>query len=236
MKRASRIFGIFALAVIGLSAAVIAWLAATTVSAADLPPLKTGDIVFQDSGGGQGLAIMLASRSPYTHTGLIEIAPDGTPLVVEAVGPVRTIPLDRWIANGTARRITIKRVKGLTSAAAQSAIARAHTYDGYPYDIYFHDSRDAIYCSELVYAAFKEGPNISVGRVEKIRDLAINNSPTRSLIEARWQRYPPCQAKGIASFDACFQVILEQTLVTPASIARHPALELVYSNFGPAGD
>ena len=36
-----------------------------------------------------------------------------------------------------------------------------------------------------------------------------------------------------ANFNACYKLILDQTLVTPASIARDPKLELIYSNFGP---
>ena len=212
------------------------WLNVTTVGAASLPPLKTGDIVFQDSGGGQGMAIMLASRSVYTHVGLIELSPDGTPLVVEAVGPVRTVPLDQWIAKGTAHRITVKRIKGLSEPEAKNAVARAHTYDGYPYDIFFHDTRDAIYCSELVHAAYLESSGRVVGRVEKVRDLSIDNSAARTLIEARWQNYPPCKVKGITTFDACFALILDQTLVTPASLARDPQMETIYTNFGVIGD
>lgn len=227
------------LSTVSIAAAAVGvaiWLNATAVTAQSLPPLATGDIVFQDSGGGQGLAIMLASRSIYTHVGLIELSPNGVPLVVEAAGPVRTVPLDQWIAKGNAHRITIKRIKGLSDAEAISAVARAHTYDGYPYDIFFHDSRDAIYCSELVHAAYLESSGRSVGRVEKVRELSIDNSATRSLIEARWQKYPPCQAKGITTFDACYALILEQTLVTPASLARDPQMETVYSNFGVLGE
>lgn len=236
MTRIFRFAARSAFALILTGAAGLLWLKATTVSAASLPPLKTGDIVFQDSGGGQGLAIMLASRSAYTHVGLIEIADDGTPLVVEAAGPVRTVPLDRWIATGRAHRITIKRIKGLGDADAQAAVARAHAYDGYPYDIFFHDSRDAIYCSELVHAAYLESSGRIVGRVEKVRDLSIDNSATRSLIEARWRKYPLCQAQGITTFDACFALILEQPLLTPASLARDPQLETIYSNFGVIGE
>ena len=236
MKRIFRwTLSVLLVAIAGLGM-FVAWLSGTAVSAEELPPLKTGDIVFQESGGGQRLAIMLASHSLYTHTGLIELAADGTPLVVEAAGPVRTVPLKYWINNGTANRITIKRIKGLSESDARAAVARAHTYDGVPYDIFFLNTRDAIYCSELIYAAFKEGPKIAVGREEKVRDLHFDNAAVRHLIEARWQKHPLCQSKDIATFEACYQVILDQTLVTPASVARDPKLELVYSNFGIAGD
>ena len=35
-----------------------------------------------------------------------------------------------------------------------------------------------------------------------------------------------------ASLEACYNTILDQSLVTPASIARDQKLELVFTNFG----
>jgi cell wall-associated NlpC family hydrolase len=216
--------------------ALLAWLNLTTITAAELPPLKNGDLVFQESGSGQGVAIMLASGSLYTHMGMIEIDRQGRPQVIEAVGPVRTVSLDRWIGNGTGGRITIKRIKGLTDEEARRAIQRARHYLGKPYDIFFYESRDAIYCSELVYAAYKEGAGIEIGRPEKVSELNIDNAASRKLIEARWRRHPLCRKEGARSFDACFRLILDQTLVTPVSLARDARMELVYSNFGLAGE
>ena len=236
MKRLLRACVVVAALLAVISASLLTWLNITAIAADELPPLRNGDIVFQDSGGAQGVAIMFASRSLYTHVGLIEMAPDGKALVVEAVGPVRTIPLDRWIARGRGKRITIKRLKNLDEPKAKAVIARAHHYDGYPYYIFFYDSRDAIYCSELVYAAFIEAIGISVGRVEKLRDLHIDNVAVRKLIESRWQRHPLCQSNATTTFDACYALVLEQTMVTPASIARDPQMDLVYSNFGVMGD
>lgn len=211
------------------------WFSMTAVSSADLPPLKTGDIVFQESGSGQSLAIGLASRSFYTHTGLIEMR-DGEAFVVEAVGPVQTTPLDRWIKHGTGGRITVKRVKGLDEAAAAQTIAAAHTHDGKPYDIFFYNDRDAIYCSELVHIAFKDGAGLSIGKQERVKDLAIDNAASRALIKERWQRYPGCIASNAATYEACYAIILEETLVTPASVARDARLETIFTNFGLAAD
>lgn len=206
------------------------------VAAAELPPLRVGDIVFQTTEGGQSPAIMFASGSLYTHMGLVEIDNNGQPMVVEAVGPVRTIPLKKWIAKGVGNRITIKRIKGLSEEDARAAVARAHAYDGRPYDPYFYSSRDALYCSELVYAAYKEGPNVTVGTEQKVRDLKINHRAVRKLIEARWRKHPACQTRATSNFEACYKTILDQELVTPVSIARDDKLELVYSNFGPGAE
>lgn len=209
---------------------------AAPAKAGELPPLKSGDIVFQTTEGGQSPAIMFASGSLYTHMGLVEIDKNGQPMVVEAVGPVRTIPFKTWIAKGVGSRVTVKRIKGLSEEDAKAAIAKAHAYDGRPYDPYFYSSRDALYCSELVYAAYKEGPNLTVGTEQKVRDLKINHRAVRKLIEARWRRHPACQTRATSNFEACFEKILDQDLVTPVSIARDDKLELVYSNFGPGAE
>ena len=206
---------------------------ATPTAAAEMPALKTGDIVFQTTAGGQSTAIMFASGSLYTHMGVVELDKTGKPMVVEAVGPVRTIPLQKWVAKGIGKRVTVKRVTGLTEEQAKAAVGRAHYYDGRPYDIFFYESKDAIYCSELVHAAFKEGPQLTLGTEEKVSDLKINNIAARKLIEQRWRKHPACQSRQTANFKTCFQIILNQTLVTPASIARDPKLELIYTNFGP---
>ena len=214
----------------------VLWLSLTSVSAKDLPTLQTGDIVFQESGNSQSFAIALASGSLYTHTGLIEISADGRVNVVEATGPVRTTSLDKWIEHGTGGRITIKRVKGLEAYAARKALAAAHAHDGKPYDYFFYKGRDAIYCSELVHLAFKDGAGLTIGAEQRVKDLNIDNAAVRSLIEARWLQYPECVAKKAASFGACYPMILEETLVTPASVARDAKLETIFTNFGPAGD
>lgn len=216
----------------------LGWLAAATaagpatVPAKDIPALKTGDIVFQTTTGPQSTAIMMASGSRYTHVGIVELDSGGKPMVVEAVGPVRTISFDKWVAKGVGKTITIKRFKDLDEQLAKKAVARAHFYDGRPYDIYFHDSRNAIYCSELVHAAFKEGAAISVGKVERLAELNVHNAAAQEVIKARWKGHPTCRAKKAGSFSACYSLILEETLVTPASIARDPQLETIFTSFG----
>ncbi|MEQ1717806.1 MAG: YiiX/YebB-like N1pC/P60 family cysteine hydrolase, partial [Hyphomicrobium sp.] len=176
MKRTLRL--LLALPVIlALGAALVwGWLDATRVSAGGLPPLKTGDLVFQESGNTQSAAIALASRSLYTHVGIVEIDSQGRLFVVEAAGPVRTVALNDWIAHGTAGRITVKRVKGLDDVQARKAIAAAHVYDGRPYDVYFTDDRETLYCSELVHLAFKEGAGLELGAGQRVKDLHIANA------------------------------------------------------------
>lgn len=198
----------------------------------ELPPLKTGDIIFQNTVTSASDAIMLASGTLYTHVGIVEIDKAGRPNVIEAVGPVQVVSLNTWKRKGTGNRITIKRIKGLDEADAKQALARARRYLGRPYDHYFYESRDQIYCSELVYAAFKEGAGITVGREETVRDLKIDTDAAQKLIQQRWKSHPLCKAKRAKTFKACYALILDQTLVTPASIARDAQVETIYTSFG----
>lgn len=204
----------------------------TLAPAEDLPPLKAGDIVFQTTTTSASDAIMLASGTKYTHVGLVEIDKAGHAQVLEAVGPVREVSLKDWIRKGNGRLVTIKRIKGLDETKAKEAIASARRYLGRPYDHFFYETRDQIYCSELVYAAFKDGPGMTVGTEEKVRDLNIDTAAAQKLIAQRWKSHPLCKAKGAKSFEACYALILDQTLVTPASIARDPQMELVYTTYG----
>ena len=223
MKKIAALLALLPLAGLGLVA---------NTADAELPPLKTGDIVFQNTANAAQQAIMLASGTEYTHVGLVEIDGKGRANVIEAVGPVRVVPLDRWIRNGSGERVTIKRVKDLSEDDAKEAVRRARVYLGRPYDHFFYETRDQIYCSELIHAAFKEGPDIEVGKVEKMGDLNIDTPVARKLIQQRWKAHPLCKTKGAKTFEACYGLIVEQSVVTPASIARDPQMELVYSNFG----
>ena len=145
---------------LGLSvtgASFAAWLAVTRVKAGELPPLKNGDIIFQASGNTQSKAISLASHSLYTHTGIVEISPNGQAQVIEAVGPVRTIGLEKWLQHGAGGRVTVKRLKGLSKENAKKVIKAAHVYDGKPYDIFFYKGRDAIYCTQERFRGRRRG-------------------------------------------------------------------------------
>jgi hypothetical protein len=60
---------------------------------------RNGDIVFQTSRSPQSLAIQLATKSPYSHMGIVYVQ-GGAPFVFEAVQPVKLTPLRSWIERG----------------------------------------------------------------------------------------------------------------------------------------
>ncbi len=206
------------------------WLSFTSVSARDLPPLQTGDVIFHTSRSSQSTAILLASRSPYSHMGLIELDASGHVFVEEATGPVKLTPIDEWIKRGLGGRVMIKRFEGLSMQQGKDILLAAHKYDGLPYDIYFLPDKDHIYCSELVRYAFEEGAKIQLGTMQTVSELKVDNFAARRLIKRRWERDPICQTAG-ETFETCFTKILQQPLITPASIAADPRMKVIFSNF-----
>jgi cell wall-associated NlpC family hydrolase len=195
----------------------------------ELPTLKEGDIIFQTNLAPQSIATMLASDTLYTHVGIIHLVPHGQPVVIE-VGPVRETPLKGFMARGVGSWVSIRRIKDLSSGDAEKAIAWARQQFGKPYDLFFLNRHDRFYCSQLVEDAFKDGAGISLGKYEKIGELK-KSSAMDKVIESRWQMYPLCHGDKSMTYDKCYRIIMAQDIITPASIARDPRMEGVYSNY-----
>jgi len=77
---------------------------------ADNDEIKNGDLIFQTSLSGQSKAIQLATNSKYSHCGIV-YTDNGQFYVFEAIQPVKTTPLDKWIARGKDGHFVIKRLK-----------------------------------------------------------------------------------------------------------------------------
>ena len=115
--------------------------------------IKNGDLIFQTSLSGQSKAIQLATKSKYSHCGLI-YKDDNEFYVFEAVQPVKRTPLDKWIVRGQDGKYVIKRLKNadqvLTPATLTKMKQVGDQFNGKNYDLTFEWSDDKIYCSELI--------------------------------------------------------------------------------------
>ncbi|EGF89243.1 hypothetical protein ABI_45900 [Asticcacaulis biprosthecium C19] len=189
------------------------------------PAYQDGDLIFQTSGSHQSAAILAATGSAFTHMGIVERRKDGW-YVIEAGGTVRSVPLRSWIKRGQGGRYAIYR-HPLSNDQARTILRAAHGLDGRPYDIFFSFENRAIYCSELPYLAYGKA-GLTIGRVQKVRDLNADNGLAKGLIEKRWQRHEDC--KGL-DFEACYARILDQDLVTPVSIAKDGQFRQIFSNY-----
>lgn len=109
--------------------------------------LKDGDLIFQTSQSAQSQAIQVATKSNYSHCGILY--KDGDKLFVfEAIQPVQTTPLDKWIARGKDSHYVVKRLKNadkvLTSDNLKKMKSAGKKMLGKNYDLYFEWSNDRI--------------------------------------------------------------------------------------------
>ena len=206
-------------------------LAALPAQSQDLPPLQRGDVIFQNSRSAQSLAILLATDSPFTHVGIVDFDGDGNPVVLEAVKTTRETPLDVWVAQGKDGAVAVYRMEGLTKAQALAATKAARSHFGKGYDPYFYRTEDALYCSELVHVAFRDGMGAALGREQRLGELDLDSAAVRVLIEDRWQSHPACSAGTAQDADSCLALIRDEPLVTPQAVAEDDRLQLIWSSF-----
>lgn len=220
------------LAVLCLLVLFYGYLRFTAAEANSLPALQDGDLVFNTSPARQSLPIMIATQSPLTHMGIVRLDQNGQPFVLEASYTVRETPLQEWIDIGVGGRLQVMRLKETPDAQElQKAFDWIEKQMGKPYDIFFTNGHDRFYCSELVYDALRNKAGVTIGQVQKVGELKLDSAPVQKLIAARWQKYPLCRAQGITDFEACFAIIKQQNLITPASMAADDKLATVYSNY-----
>jgi hypothetical protein len=166
-------------------------------------------VVLQTSRSGQSDAISWATKSPWTHIGLVDLEPDGTPVVIEAIGRVSVTPWKAFRARGRGD-VLVLRPRDLDARRRGRVVAEARRFLGRRYDALFGWGDDRIYCSELVVKAFARGAGFELGRMERLGDL--RTAGLERAIRARWGGAVPKDLR----------------LVTPASIADDSDLSRVY--------
>ena len=182
----------------------------------DNSELKNGDIIFQTSKSSQSRAIQIASKSIYSHVGII-YTNDNEHYVFEASSKVKLTPLDKWINNGVDGKYVVKRIKDSEKILTQNTLKNmksvGENFKGKNYDKYFNWSDNELYCSELVWKIYKKAVKIELGKLEKISDLNLN----KEVIDQLNIRY-----KG--------KVPYNELLITPAQIFNSDKLITIYNN------
>jgi len=184
---------------------------------ADNNNIKNGDIIFQTSLSAQSKAIQLATKSKYSHCGLIyKVGSDY--FVFEAIQPVKRTPLDKWIARGQDGKYVIKRLKNADSILTESTLKKmkeiADEFDGKNYDLTFEWSDDRIYCSELIWKIYKRGAGIELGKLQKLREFDLSNESVKIKMKERYGENIPS----------------EELVISPASIFESDNLMTVKAN------
>ncbi|MDR3178161.1 MAG: hypothetical protein LBT96_04175, partial [Campylobacteraceae bacterium] len=133
---------------------------------ADARGVQEGDIIFQTSLSSQSRAIQLATKSKYSHMGLI-LKEQGRFYVFEAVKNVKKTPLEEWIKRGEGGKYVIKRLKNADTFLDAKTLSKikgeAEKFSGKEYDLTFEWSDEKMYCSELVWKIYKQSVDLEVG-------------------------------------------------------------------------
>ncbi len=176
---------------------------------------QSGDIIFQTSRSSQSLAIQRATKSRYSHMGIVYLH-SGSPFVFEAVEPVKLTPLREWVERGNGGHYVVKRLtmakRILTDQALRKMLQIGETFEGKHYDLYFEWSDDRVYCSELVWKIYKRALGMEIGSLQTMNDFDLSD--------------PVVQAKLIERFGQ--SVPLDEKVISPAAMFASDQLMTVY--------
>jgi uncharacterized protein YycO len=176
---------------------------------ADYAP-QEGDIAFQSLPHNAIIDTIEGSTgSPFSHCGILHRV--GTEWkVIEAIGPVKETSITAWEMQGREGRFTVYRLRPKYRDKIPAFVKAAQGYEGLPYDLHYDMDDKAIYCSELIYKAFRKATGEELGHLQKLSEL-------------KWQPYEAVikQIEGGT-------VPLDRVLITPRSMSEASQLEKVY--------
>lgn len=171
---------------------------------------REGDIAFQSLPHNAIIDTIEGSTgSPYSHCGILhQIGTEWK--VIEAIGPVKETSITAWEMQGRDGHFTVYRLKPKYHDKIPAFIKAAQGYEGLPYDIHYDLDDKAIYCSELIFKAFRKVTGEELGHLQKLGEL-------------KWQPYEPVikQIEGGT-------VPLDRVLITPRSLSEAAQLEKVF--------
>lgn len=176
-----------------------------------------GDLIFQTSLSRQSKAIQLATKSKYSHCGLI--FKEGNKFYVfEAVQAVKKTPLDKWIARGQNGHFVIKRLKNAEQVLTNDALAKmkqvGQEFSGKNYDLTFEWSDNKIYCSELIWKVYQRATGVEIGKLEKLKDFDLTDEAVKSKMKERYGNNLP----------------LNEVVISPKSIFDSELLMTIKTN------
>ncbi|MBT5910403.1 MAG: hypothetical protein HOH25_11425 [Opitutae bacterium] len=175
---------------------------------------QAGDVLFQALPKGVDLveAIEGVTRSNYSHCGVVLKGKDGSWKVFESIGLVGAIPLKNWVSRGRGKKFSAFRLKEEHASELPKFKSALAKYAGRPYDLRYRMDDKFIYCSELVYKAYRDATGKPLGKLAKLGDL--NWRPYLATIRKYEGGDPP----------------LDREMITPIDLSKAPQLQKVFDN------
>jgi hypothetical protein len=171
---------------------------------------QEGDIVFQSLQRSPLVnAIEGVSQSPYSHCGIVARR-DGKWIVYEAFHNVEATPLRQFLFRGREQGFAVYRLRPAYRPFVPATIEHAAQYLGRPYDVRYRMDDEKIYCSELIFKAYRQASGgDELGRLTRLGDL-------------NWRPF----VKTIEHFEQG-PVPLDREIITPQAMAATTQLEFV---------
>jgi len=168
-----------------------------------------GDIIFQSLPKVVDLVIAIegVTSSKYSHVGIV-IKKDNKWYVREAMGVVKDTPLRSWIARGRQAGIDVYRIKN--QSEVKGLIKETNKYMGLKYDVKYKMDDEEIYCSELIYKAYKDSTNKKMGKLYSLGEM--NWKPYKKIIEKYEEGDVPINRKMITPRDLAKSKYIEKVL------------------------
>ncbi len=174
---------------------------------------REGDVVFQSLPHSRLVnAIEGATQSAYSHCGVVG-KQDGRWVVYEAYDGVVATPLREFLFRGRNQGFAVYRLKEDRQRYVPAMLKCVQSYLGRPYDVRYRFDDEAIYCSELIFKAYRTATGgEELGAVVKFGDL--NWKPFEETV----RHYEPGP------------VPLDREMITPKDLALASQLDLVFSH------
>ncbi len=108
----------------------------------------------------------------------------------EAVQPVKSTPLAKWIARGQEGKYVVKRLKNadqvLTPPVIQNMKQIGNQFKGKNYDLTFEWTDDRIYCSELIWKVYQRATGIEIGKLDKLSSFDLSAPAVKKKMKERY--------------------------------------------------
>ncbi len=175
------------------------------------PAYKNGDLIFIVNPSGQGKAIQLATKSKFTHIGIILMEND-KPVFYHAVEPVSKSSLQEFIAMSADGNYEIRRLKDqslLTATAVAAMVSEAKSKLGIHYDIGFSWSDSELYCSEFIWKLYDHTLHLHIGDLKPLKSFDLSHPAVKAKLEQRYGASIPYNENMISPGDMYISPLME---------------------------
>lgn len=165
---------------------------------------RAGDVLFISNPAGQGLAIQLATKSKYTHVGIVLPDANGKLVVYHAVEPVKKSGIAEFIAysaDGKYEHMRFRDTMLLSRETTAQLVTEANKLLGKHYDMAFSWSDNEIYCSEFVWKIYRRTFNLELCPLKKLGDFDLNPPAVQKAVKERYGDNIPLDEKVVSPGD-----------------------------------